>query len=154
MMNKYEKLILEANKYEIEVIEKKFKSSAKGLCKGNKIGISSVIETISEKRCVLAEEIGHCKKTVGNILDIAMIDNKKQELIARKWAYERLVGIVDIINAYNNGVRDKYELIEYLEVTEEFLNEAIEYYKCKYGIYYQIDNYLIYFEPLGVMEMF
>lgn len=62
--------------------------------------------------------------------------------------------MVDIINAYRYGVRNKHELAEYLDVTEDFLYEAIEYYRCKYGIYYKIDTYIIYFEPLGVMKIF
>lgn len=153
-MNSYEELINEAYNENIIVIEKKFKSNAKGLCKGKKIGISSSIATIKEKRCVLAEEIGHCHKTVGNILDQTIVSNVKQELTARKWAYERLIGIVDLINAYESGIRDKFELIEYLEVTEEFLSEAITYYKKKYGLYYEIDNYIVYFEPFGVLKIF
>lgn len=32
-------------------------------------------------------------------------------------------------------------------VTEEFLREAIEYYKIKYGLFAEIDNYVIYFYP-------
>ena len=46
------------------------------------------------------------------------------------------------------------ETAEYLEVTEEFLLEALQYYKGKYGRYVTIDNYAIYFEPtLGVLEL-
>ena len=79
----------------------------------------------------------------------------KQELKARAWAYERLVGIHDLINAHKAGVKGKYELADFLEITEWFLLEAIEYYKSKYGTCYKIDNYLIYFSPnFGIMEFF
>ena len=124
-----------------------------GRCKGNRIAINKKLST-KEKKCVLAEEMGHYHKTVGDILDQSNINNIKQEIIARRWSYEKLISILDIINAYRSGVKNRYELADYLDVTEEFLIETIEYYKCKYGIYYQIDNYLIYFEPLGVMEIF
>lgn len=149
----YDNLLDECVNLGIKVKELTLRGSD-GRCKGNRIAISKKLSTIKEKKCVLAEEMGHYHKTVGDILDQSNINNIKQEIIARRWSYEKLIGIVDIINAYRSGVKNRYELADYLDVTEEFLNEAIEYYKCKHGIYYQIDNYLIYFEPLGVMEIF
>ncbi len=45
-------------------------------------------------------------------------------------------------------------MAEYLEVTEEFLNDALSCYRKKYGIFTQVDHYLIIFEPsLMVMEL-
>lgn len=42
---------------------------------------------------------------------------------------------------------------EYLEVTEECLQECIEIYRDKYGVYTTVDNYVIYFLPnLAVLE--
>ena len=77
----------------------------------------------------------------------------KQENKARDWAYEKLVGIIRIINAYKNGIRSRYELTGYLDVTEEFLQDAINYYKRKHGLFFKIDNYVVYFEPLVVLEI-
>ncbi len=149
----YENLLNECSNLGIKVKEVVLKSSD-GRCKGNRIAINKNLSTQTEKKCVLAEELGHYHTTYGDILDQTKIENIKQEIIARRWGYEKLVGIVDIINAHRNGIRNRYELAEFLDVTEEFLNDAIEYYKCKYGICYKIDTYLIYFEPLGVMEIF
>lgn len=151
-MNSYEQLLDEYNN--LYVIEKHFKSNAKGLCKGNKIGISKDIPTANEKACVLAEELGHYYTTVGNILDQQSISNKKQEQRARMWAYDKQIGLIGIIKCYEHGCRSKHEMAEYLSVTEEFLNDALERYRQKYGIYTTIDNYIIYFEPcLGVAKM-
>ena len=149
----YENLLNECSNLWIKVKEVVLKSSD-GRFKGNRIAINKNLSTQTEKKCVLAEELGHYHTTYGDILDQTKIENIKQEIIARRWGYEKLVGIVDIINAHRNGIRNRYELAEFLDVTEEFLNDAIEYYKCKYGICYKIDTYLIYFEPLGVMEIF
>lgn len=149
----YENLLNECSNLGIKVKEVVLKSSD-GRCKGNRIAINKNLSTQTEKKCVLAEELGHYHTTYGDILDQTKIENIKQEIIARRWGYEKLVGIVDIINAHRNGIRNRYELAEFLDVTEEFLNDAIEYYKCKYGICYKIDTYLIYFEPLGIMEIF
>lgn len=150
----YEKLMIKYQK-DVKIKEKSLKYGFKGLYKNNKIIIDSNIETNKEKTCILAEELGHHFTSYGDIIDQSDIRNVKQELKARAWAYERLVGIVNLINAHKAGVRGRYELAEFLEIPEWFLLEAIEYYKSKYGTCYKIDNYLIYFSPnFGIMEFF
>ncbi|AVP54490.1 hypothetical protein OR62_05375 [Clostridium tetani] len=150
----YDTLLDEAFNNDIMVKEIDLKTKD-GLCYGNRIAINKKLTTNREKSCILAEELGHFYTTVGDITDQSKIVNLKQEVRARRWSYEKLIGIIDLVNAYNNGARDKYTLADYLNVTEEFLEEAINYYKTKYGLYYEIDNYLIYFEPtLGVMKIF
>lgn len=37
-------------------------------------------------------------------------------------------------------------------MTEEYLEETIDCYKAKYGLYASVDNYIIYFEPFAVMK--
>lgn len=150
----YEKLLKKYDK-DVKVKEKPLKYGFKGLYKNGKVIIDSNIETSSEKACILAEELGHHFTSSGDIIDQNDIRNIKQELRARNWAYEKQVGIVAIINSYESGVRDRYELAEYLGVTDQFLIDAIEYYKSKYGTYYEINNYIIYFSPnFGVMKLF
>lgn len=110
--------------------------------------------TSTEKACVLAEELGHHYTTVGNILDQNNIGNRKQELHARAWAYNKMVGLLGIVKSYEHGCNSLHETAEYLNVTEEFLVEALNYYKNKYGDCTTIDNYIIYFEPyLGVGKL-
>jgi hypothetical protein len=156
-INQYETLIDNLYNENIEVITKKFKSSAKGLCKRGKItkiGINKGIATNAERYCVLKEEQGHIKLTVGDIKDQSNINNRKQEKKARTWAYLDTIKVVDLINAYGAGVRNLYEMAEYLEVTEEFLNETIKTMGEKYGPYYEIDNYIVYFTPnFGIFIM-
>lgn len=55
-MCNYEQLLNDADIIGLEVVEKNFKSDAKGLCKGNKIGIRKNMSA-AEKACVLAEEM-------------------------------------------------------------------------------------------------
>ncbi len=150
----YEQMIINADEKGIEVYEVNFKGNGKGYYSDNVIGISKKIQTNSEKRCILIEEIGHLKTTSGYIIDQSKIENRKQERKARAWGYERLVGIIDLINAYKYGVRNRFELAEYLDVTEEYIEDVIKYYKEKYGLYCEIDNYMVYFEPLVVLEKF
>ena len=145
-MNNYEQLL---NEYDdkVCVVEKRFKSKAKGLCKGKKIGISKDITTSSEKACVLSEELGHYYTTVGNIINLSDAQNRKQERQARLWAYNNRIGLYGLIRAYEHGCTSRYDIAEYLNVTEEFLEDAVNTYRDKYGVYTTIDNYIVYFIP-------
>ena len=101
----------------------------------------------AEKSCVLAEELGHYYTTVGDILDMNVSENRKQERQARLWGYNRVIGLFGLIRAYEHGCKDKYEIAEYLDVTEEYLEDCIDCYRDKYGEHKIVDNYTIYFIP-------
>ena len=125
-----------------------------GRIQDNKIAIRSDIPTQTQKACVMAEELGHYYTTVGNILDQNITSNRKQELRARAWAYNKMIGLTGLIRAYQHGCRNRYEVAEYLEVTEKFLEECLGYYRNRYGVCTRVDNYVIYFEPhLGIVDM-
>lgn len=142
---KYEALLDEAFDENLIVKEKPLQFN-NGRIKGNRIAIRKDMNTI-EKSCVLAEELGHHHTTVGNILDLKHHGNAKQERQARLWAYNKQLGLYGIIRAFNQGCQSKYEIAEYLEVTEKFLEDAIECYREKYGVGTTLDNYYIMFIP-------
>lgn len=149
-MNSYEQLLTEHTG--LCIIEKHFKSNAKGLCKGKKIGISKDIPTINEKACILAEELGHYYTTTGNILDQSKVENRKQERIARLWAYKKMITLDKLADARRCGCRNRFEIAEHLDVTEEFLQDALDSYKEIYGTgYQQHGDYLICFDPLNIV---
>lgn len=131
----YEKLLNDANMIGLKVFELNFESDAKGICYGEKIGIKKDM-TLNEKACVLAEEIGHFKKTAGNILDQMDIGNKKQEKVARTWAVNKMIRIDDLFNINLNCCNTAYDIADSLGVTEEFLKEILETFKRKYGLFY------------------
>ena len=146
-MNSYEALVDECYKDNIEVVEKRFKSKAKGLWKDHKIGISSRLLTTAEKYCTLAEEYGHFKTTCGNILDLSDICNLKQEMRARAYGFEKLCSIQKIIKAIENGALNRYEIAESLDVTDDFLSNAIQYHKRKNGLLWKHGDFIVTFEP-------
>ncbi|TVZ81251.1 uncharacterized protein DUF955 [Aeribacillus composti] len=150
----YENLLREAEQHGIDTYEKPMTPTIKGLYSDKVIWINKNIPTNDEKACILAEELGHYHTSSGNILDQSKISNRKQELLARTWAYERLVPLQKIVQAHKNGIRNRYELAEYLGVTEDFLNSAIKRYQEKYGLCVSVESYTVCFEPLGVLEMF
>lgn len=148
---KYDVLLNDANTEGLSIKERPFRTYD-GRIKGNSIYLRKDMNT-TEKTCVLAEELGHHHTSVGTILDMNDARNRKQERQARMWAYNRLIGLCGIIKAYKAGCQNRYEIAEYLEVTEECLQECIECYRDKYGVYTAVDNYVIYFLPnLAVME--
>ena len=154
-MNSYEGLLQEASINDVYVIENApFESDAKGLIKNDVIGLNKSLDTAAEKACVLAEELGHYHTSVGNIIDVNDISHAKQERIARMWSYNKMIGLQGIVEAHKHHCSNRHEIAEFLNVTEEFFDEAIKAYTEKYGICTQIDNYVIFFTPnLGVMEM-
>lgn len=153
-MNTYECLQDEACEDGIDVIDYTFHSNRiKGLYCDGTVAIRKDMNT-AQKTCALAEELGHHKTSVGNILDMTSAVNRKQERQARLHGYNRLIGLTGIINAFNAGCQNKYEIAEYLDITNEYLEECISCYRDKYGVCTTIDNYIIYFIPnLVVVEM-
>ena len=142
---KYNALLNEANAEGISIKERPFKTYD-GRLKGKDIYLRKDMNT-TEKSCVLAEELGHYYTTVGDILDMNVPENRKQERQARLWGYNRVIGLFGLIRAYEHGCKDKYEIAEYLDVTEEYLEDCINCYRDKYGEYKIVDNYTIYFIP-------
>jgi Domain of unknown function (DUF955). len=149
----YEELQDHAYMDGIDVVERPFKSNnIKGLYCNGVVAVNKDIETQKEKSCVLAEEIGHDRTSSGDILDQTDIMNRKQEYRARFYGYNLKIGLTGLIRAYEAGCRNLYEMAEFLDATEEYLREAIQCYRSKYGICTAVDNYIIYFEPFAVMK--
>ena len=71
-LTEYEKLLNSAHDENITVIENySFKSNRiKGLYSDNVIALSKNIKTENERKCVLAEELGHHYTSSGNIIDM------------------------------------------------------------------------------------
>lgn len=155
-MTKYETLLENASDAGVIVDETSHfcGTKIKGLYLDKHIAISKDISTDTEKACILAEELGHHYTAAGNILDQSTVENRKQEMRGRIVAYNKLVGLRGIVDAYLHHCQSISESAEYLEVTEEFLIDSLNYYRNKYGVYTKLDNYVIFFQPnLVVMEL-
>lgn len=149
----YEVLLNTADQAGLTVKEKPL-SESDGLIKGNRIAIRKDIPTQAEKSCVLAEELGHYFTSAGNILDQTDTVNRRQEYRARLYGYNLQIGLRGIISAHTAGCRNLYEMADYLDITEEYLKEALNCYQSKYGEYVKVDNCMIYFIPtLAVLEI-
>lgn len=150
----YEELLLEAETSGIAIKELPLQSSD-GRIKGKRIAIRNNIPTLAKKADVLAEELGHYYTSVGRIVEQDSVNARKQERTARLWAYNKRIGLTGILKAFQNHCSSRYEIAEYLGVSEDTLAEALEYYRQIYGDGVMVDNYLVRFEPtLQVYEYF
>ncbi|MCY7948714.1 ImmA/IrrE family metallo-endopeptidase [Bacillus atrophaeus] len=149
----YDHLLVEASRNRIEVIERFMPSRLKGLYSSGIIWINKK-QSLIEKGCTIAEELGHHFTSYGDILDLKELESRKQEKRARNWAYKKLVPLTKIIEAQKAGIRSRYELAEFLNVTEHFLEEALKRYIEEYGLYKELNGLTVCFQPLGVIEMF
>lgn len=152
-MTKYENLLNELHLLGIKVLEVDVCTKKEfGLYLDNIIIINSNMNE-TQKYCVLAEELGHHFTISSDISDLTKTENIKKELKGRKVACEKLISPESIINSILSGANNIYELSEDLGVTENFLLEAINHYKQKYGIYYVGKTHLLTFEPLNIIEI-
>lgn len=150
----YDQLLMMTDNEQLIVKEQPLISN-NGRIENNRIAIRKNIPTVTEKACVLAEELGHYYTSAGSILDQSHTFNRQQEFRARMWAYNLQIGLNGLVNAFNAGCKNCYEIAEYLEVTEEFLYDAITSYRSKYGVYTQIREYVIYFIPnLNILKIY
>lgn len=143
----YEELLLEAETSGIAIKELPLQSSD-GRIKGKRIAIRRDIPTLAKKADVLAEELGHYYTSVGRIVEQDSVNARKQERTARLWAYNKRIGLTGILKAFQNHCTSRYEIAEYLGVSEDTLAEALEYYRQIYGEGVMVDNYLVQFEPV------
>jgi hypothetical protein len=151
----YDQLLGEAASIGLCVTEVPLSRGNGGFYSDLEIWINKNIATRTEKTCKLAEEIGHHYTSVGDITDQSTVSNRKQERRARQWGYNRLIPLESIVEAHKARVKGRHEIAEYLNVTEEFLQATIDRYTEKYGLYVRVNKrFTIYFDPLGVLEMF
>lgn len=147
-MNEFEKLLDHGADNKLSIYERyPFESNISALYHDGHIALSRKLKTTSERTCRLAEELGHHHTTVGNIMDLKNPYNAKQERQARLWGYNRVIGLRKIIDAFEADCKNRYEIAEYMGVTEEFLLECIDCYRDKYGVGVMVDNYYIRFIP-------
>lgn len=147
-MTATEELEQEAFEQNVPVDYVNFKSDRlHGLYIDGSIAIHSGLSS-AQTADTLAEELEHHYTSYGNILDQRDVECRKQERLARFRAYNRRIGLSGIIQGYRYHCHSRHELADCLDVSEEFLAEALECYREKYGLYVEVDGYVIQFDPV------
>lgn len=149
-MGKYDELV---SKYkDLNIIETDMLPSFQsGMYFNNKIYINSN-RSEAVKLETLAEELAHHKLTYGNITDQAHFNNRKFERYARRYAMEQIISLQGVIDAFKNDCHNLFEMSNFFEVSEGYVQYCIAHYKRKYGLSTLCGDYLIQFEPLRVFE--
>ena len=98
--------------------------NVKGLYKNGKVAIDRTL-TNREKKCTLAEELGHHYTSTGNILDLRYYQNAKQERRAREWAAKELIKYEDFRKAIKN-YQDIHQIADELNVTIEVVQTFMD----------------------------
>lgn len=125
-----------AKKYRLQIIyDPKMPDGEEGLICDNDIILNSRLSCYKQRE-VLAEEIGHYKTTVGNIIDQTNPLNRKQELQARDYGCKLLISLDGFIACYKSGIETSYEVAEFFGVTVPYLWKAIDMYRRKLGVYF------------------
>lgn len=84
---------------------------------------------VQQEREALAHELGHCEYG-GFYNRYSRYDIRaKAERRADKWAFARLVPYGRLMQAVRHGVTEVWELAELFDVSCEFMQRAIAYYK-------------------------
>lgn len=89
----YEDLLNNVTEEKINLIEYPFKGNAKGFYCDGCIALNSKIKTEKERKCILAEELGHYHTSHGSILDKSL-NSIKQEHRARPLGLRKINYII------------------------------------------------------------
>lgn len=150
-MTTYEHLLDEICNDGINVVEFDFSNKTfHGLYADGVIAINKHLST-NEKSVTLCEEWGHAKTNYGNILNQNEQNNRKQELTARRWGFEKFMPVEKFIEIIlHHNPTDIWELIELMDVPPKYFEELIQYYKQKYGLYKEFEGGCIWFDPIDI----
>lgn len=116
-----------AEKEKIDVFDYSFNKNINGVYIEplNAIGLKPTL-TDTERKCTLAEELGHyyCNNATYPLscTDKTLID--KAEYRARKWRARYLIAPSDIQKVKLYGLKQKWEIAEFLNVTEDVVEMA------------------------------
>lgn len=114
----------------IEDFKMKNKAIIEQIDKEYYIGLNySKIKSITEEKELLAEELGHyyCNAFYNSSSSPSTIAQK--EYRANKWKCTVLVSVNDFKDAFKKGLKNVYEIAEYLNLSEDTVIFAYNYYK-------------------------
>lgn len=83
----------------------------------------------NQERVCLAHELGHHVKGALYRKETPIFTRGQCEYKADKWAVHKLIPIRSLYAAFKKGCTEVWQLAEYFDVTEEFVQKTIEIYK-------------------------
>lgn len=93
------------------------------------IGINPfMLKSESDEKVKLAHELGHCETGAFYNMYSPFDIRSKHEYTANKWAIKKLVPEDELKEACK-FCANRWELSQHFEVTEDFMQKALDYYK-------------------------
>lgn len=87
------------------------------------------IESSSQEREILAEELGHYYCNALYYLNDNPTQKAKCEYRAKKWAYSILVPIQILKQKLSDGINNIYDLADYFSIEPKFMRECLDFYR-------------------------
>jgi Domain of unknown function (DUF955). len=129
-----------AERNNIDIIDYSISNSKKAVClyKRNQFKTIALnraqIESTAEEKVLLFEELSHFETENLYFIDATsnMGTGKLNKIIyesrTRRYSIKKYLPLKKLKQAYEDGCRNAYEVAEYLNVTEDFIRQATEYY--------------------------
>lgn len=131
-------------------------SKLNGLINNSYIYLSDRLQTVEEKYCVLAEELAHFKRNVGDITNLSDTKNRKQEIKAHRFAIRNylvpLEKLLDVIIDLKENA-NYFNIAQKLGITEEWLKETIYYYSVVNDGDMIYKEHIVTFNPFNVRSV-
>ena len=97
------------------------------------------LKTTIEEKMHLAHEIGHCQ--TGSFYRINTLETRERmEYRADRWAVKKLIPFSEFVSAIKRGITERWELAEYFNVSEDYIDKAYLLYNSKIYELYNIDK--------------
>ena len=81
------------------------------------------LRTSKDVKVHLAHELGHCK--TGSFYNINTLETRERmEYRADRWAIKKLIPFSKLLAALESGITERWELAEYFNVTEDYIDKA------------------------------
>lgn len=87
------------------------------------------IKTLAEEVVCLSHEVAHAQTGTTHSVYSPLQLVSKNEYKANKLSVHRLIPFGDLQEAFSQGIIEKWELAEYFEVTEDFIETALQIYR-------------------------
>lgn len=85
-------------------------------------------ETLKTYREALAHELGHCATGCTHKVSSPCDLIEKHEYKANRWAIENYIPFDELRNAIKQGYTERWQLAEYFDFPESFVEKALDYY--------------------------
>lgn len=108
----------------------------------------------AELTSTLSEELGHYLTSSGNIIDQDTVEKRKQEKKARDVGATLVVSPDDIVKCFENDYMTPEACADFLGITLETFDNAVNYYRRKDGAYLSKKGDIVLFNTNGTISVF